>query len=284
MDDVRSIYSRNWPTLIGLFCILFIWAAICSSYFYGVEIAVDPGLPGLIGAIVGMAAAAVLFVFLGITDNRSLWQKLEVLIPAICATALAISRFYYTIFGNASLIVANLVLGFSTVSLVVLSVAGIRSEVASRTARCILSLAVFALYAAYFLLVFAFWPTMGDSLADKIGQTLHVVFLFSMIVMLFTKMQKFSTDEPQPEATPIIEEMESGVEDIHEIGDRYCLSPREQEVLLLLAQGYSAPHVADVLYISNGTVKTHVSRIYRKLGVGKRDELIALLRNGTGSR
>lgn len=45
-------------------------------------------------------------------------------------------------------------------------------------------------------------------------------------------------------------------------------------MLIFLAQGFSVPYIADKLYISNGTVKTHVARIYRKLGVGKRDELM----------
>lgn len=55
---------------------------------------------------------------------------------------------------------------------------------------------------------------------------------------------------------------------------RYGLSPREAEVLSLVVRGRSVPHIAERLYLSRGTVKTHISRIYQKLGVGSRQEMI----------
>ena len=36
----------------------------------------------------------------------------------------------------------------------------------------------------------------------------------------------------------------------------------------------SVPHIAERLYLSRGTVKTHIARIYQKLGVGDRQEMI----------
>jgi DNA-binding CsgD family transcriptional regulator len=55
------------------------------------------------------------------------------------------------------------------------------------------------------------------------------------------------------------------------------LSPREAEVLGYLAEGYSAPHIAQALFISSSSVKTHTRRVYGKLGIHKRDQLIALV-------
>lgn len=52
------------------------------------------------------------------------------------------------------------------------------------------------------------------------------------------------------------------------------LTPREEEVLALLAQGYSVPRIEKELFISNGTAKGHVRHIYAKMGVHTRDELI----------
>lgn len=52
------------------------------------------------------------------------------------------------------------------------------------------------------------------------------------------------------------------------------LSAREEEVLYYAAQGYSARRIAEVLVISASTVQTHVSRIYTKLGVRTKQELI----------
>ncbi|HEX5692038.1 MAG TPA: tetratricopeptide repeat protein, partial [Roseiflexaceae bacterium] len=51
---------------------------------------------------------------------------------------------------------------------------------------------------------------------------------------------------------------------------REPLSPRELEVLRLLAQGMSNPQIADTLIVSVGTVKTHTHNIFTKLGATNR--------------
>jgi two-component system, NarL family, nitrate/nitrite response regulator NarL len=48
------------------------------------------------------------------------------------------------------------------------------------------------------------------------------------------------------------------------------LSPREFEVLDLLARGWDNTRIATTLYVSHGTVKHHISNILRKLGVENR--------------
>jgi DNA-binding CsgD family transcriptional regulator len=54
------------------------------------------------------------------------------------------------------------------------------------------------------------------------------------------------------------------------------LTPREREILALLAAGATTTQIADRLVISNKTVKTHVQNILRKLGVSSRLEAAAL--------
>ena len=57
------------------------------------------------------------------------------------------------------------------------------------------------------------------------------------------------------------------------------LTPREREVLKLIAQGLSNGEIASTLFISEHTVKNHVSNIYRKLGDNDRTR-VALLALG----
>ncbi len=52
------------------------------------------------------------------------------------------------------------------------------------------------------------------------------------------------------------------------------LSPREIEVLKQIAEGKSNKEIAALLFISEGTVKTHVVSIHEKLGVGDRTEAV----------
>lgn len=55
------------------------------------------------------------------------------------------------------------------------------------------------------------------------------------------------------------------------------LSPRELEVAVLAGMGYSSKYVARHLCISPRTVEAHINRIYGKMGVSSRDELIEML-------
>ena len=59
---------------------------------------------------------------------------------------------------------------------------------------------------------------------------------------------------------------------------REPLSPREFEVLQLMAEGAANPEIAKRLHISMSTVKTHVTHIFGKLGVGSRTQAIVRAR------
>jgi len=52
------------------------------------------------------------------------------------------------------------------------------------------------------------------------------------------------------------------------------LTPREQEVLSLMARGYDNLHIASELFISKRTVETHVSHIYAKLAAQTRCQAV----------
>jgi DNA-binding CsgD family transcriptional regulator len=52
--------------------------------------------------------------------------------------------------------------------------------------------------------------------------------------------------------------------------DSSALTPRELEILTLLAAGHATPDIANKLGITPGTVKTHLTRIYKKIGTKNR--------------
>lgn len=52
-------------------------------------------------------------------------------------------------------------------------------------------------------------------------------------------------------------------------------SPRESQILRLLAGGATSRQVAERMFVSEATVKSHLNRLYRKLGVNDRSAAVA---------
>ena len=98
----------------------------------------------------------------------------------------------------------------------------------------------------------------------------------------------------QADSTPADQAAEEIVLDMAIDGARYLLvrlpaaspdvthlSPREQEIVRLVALGHSNKIIGDVLNISSWTVCTHLRRIFAKIGVGSRAAMVARLIGST---
>ena len=58
--------------------------------------------------------------------------------------------------------------------------------------------------------------------------------------------------------------------------DALGVTPRELEILGLIASGLSNREIADRLYVSENTVKTHSSRLFDKLGANRRTKAVQI--------
>lgn len=56
--------------------------------------------------------------------------------------------------------------------------------------------------------------------------------------------------------------------------DQYALTRREKEVFEMLAQGRTAPHIAKKLHVTEGTARTHIAHIYRKMDINSQQSLL----------
>ena len=56
------------------------------------------------------------------------------------------------------------------------------------------------------------------------------------------------------------------------------LTPRELEVLQLIASGLSNREIGESIFVSENTVKTHLSRVFEKLGAQRRTQAIEIAR------
>jgi two-component system nitrate/nitrite response regulator NarL len=79
--------------------------------------------------------------------------------------------------------------------------------------------------------------------------------------------------------TVLADEVQAGVASairLRERGSRPVLSPREREILALIAAGEGSPEIGRRLHLSPSTVKTHMAHLYEKLGVSDRAAAVAV--------
>jgi len=117
-------------------------------------------------------------------------------------------------------------------------------------------------------LLFAKSTTTTALVAMAIG-----ILLLTAVLTLFSRVECYELLKMGPEARSG-EFRRSAWRRVAEV---YGLSPREQEVMELLAAGRNSSCIEQQLYISRSTVKTHRRHIYEKTGVGSTQELIDLI-------
>lgn len=66
---------------------------------------------------------------------------------------------------------------------------------------------------------------------------------------------------------------------VAELSAATLLTAREAEIFALLARGKNRRAISEDLVLSENTVKTHIAKIYRKLGVSSQQELISVVEN-----
>lgn len=105
----------------------------------------------------------------------------------------------------------------------------------------------------------------------------HILYVVMCISTLYMVVRKDSlrSDYYMPEILGITDEHEKRWE---LIAKKYKLTSRELELLTAVYRGLSNPDIAKKLYISESTVKQHLSHIYKKTNVKNRYELIQKIR------
>ena len=59
-----------------------------------------------------------------------------------------------------------------------------------------------------------------------------------------------------------------------QVASEHGLTPREREVMGMLAEGYTRAYIREALDVSDGTAKAHIAHVYAKLGIHHKDDLL----------
>ncbi len=79
---------------------------------------------------------------------------------------------------------------------------------------------------------------------------------------------------PTPDTPPASASSGQPPADLRGTAQRVLLSPREQEVLVLIARGFSYAEIAHLQQLTVHTVQTHIKNLYAKLAVHSRSEAV----------
>ncbi len=111
--------------------------------------------------------------------------------------------------------------------------------------------------------------------------------IMQLTVQMPSQRKRVQTDNtaestPTTPAAPSVSPAASAVPDplterCRQVSCEYGLSSRETEVMELIARGYTGPAIAEMLFISENTMRTHNKRIYAKLDIHKKQELLQLI-------
>lgn len=111
---------------------------------------------------------------------------------------------------------------------------------------------------------------MRSSLVIGVIIAVSYTLLVAMSIIVSIRVSIFSRTTQQ--AAPVPAAAICG-----ELARTYRLTPREEEILAILASGRNQAYVQQTLVIAPGTATTHITHIYQKLGIHSRGELLDLV-------
>jgi DNA-binding CsgD family transcriptional regulator len=283
-----------------LFCAASIIFAVPITRISALMNSVDIGLMNLVTAFVALVAVAILLIFrYGPRRNNTTFSSFD--IPRLVRYSLplvATALVLYTIIGSLLALPVSVAV-FVLFYLVWLLMIPTCIETAAKLE--VSPLLCYGLAACVINIVFAVSTWLGASLiagglvfgvATLSVCMLLVLYVLMMVLTFFNNKkaveENTSPSTPDANGRTVTQEgsdqsspSQDAPPDIEsiciELAELHQLTPRENEILLLLAHGRDIPHIATQLFISKNTVRTHTKSVYAKLDVHSRQKLLDLL-------
>ena len=128
--------------------------------------------------------------------------------------------------------------------------------------------------------------TIVDQIAPNTPQFLSLIALVATMAVLLSCLFVFSesdlndlTEEPHGDNAGALEKAAESPssEGVVAVAGAFDLSPIDTEVITLFSKGRSAARIQEELFISKGTVSTHLRHIYQKMDVHSKQELLDVI-------
>lgn len=142
----------------------------------------------------------------------------------------------------------------------------------SVTAFSVLYLPINVLMVAVVGTVLPMLLQLEEAAVSTYREEMLLMLAFALIIVAFVFFVRYAP--ALSEAILESAKSTSNYEILSHVADEKELTARETEIVLLISQGYTSKTIAEMLYVSPETVRTHTKRIYRKLGIHNRQDII----------
>ncbi|MGV8083063.1 MAG: helix-turn-helix transcriptional regulator [Coriobacteriia bacterium] len=251
---VASLVRRNWLHCFGIMLSVYTVGCMLSSQIFGQQSIISATNTSTICVVIGFIIAALLILIVSRQPEHA--KLVDQVLPIVGVTLLIVAWVFGNDTGGAHVVITATSWGLSTALFGILIVTRLSDDLSQgETGSIVLGLVVSVL-SLFLLVVYYMWPILGDRLSNTIHLSLLVLLLAAAAVKatVFRPIQISNSGEV--------------------LSERYGLSKRESEILALLIVGRGIPYISDTLHLSQNTVKTHVKRIYQKLGVHSKESLL----------
>lgn len=275
--SIKSAFKSSAIPFIALLLVIYIVAALWSARLSGEVIATDPMTTGAWGIISGFIITGIALLVVAVCSFSGVLRKIFLTAPVICIGILVLTRFLGNWQEEHLLLLTNIPLGVMISALTSLICLCLILEIKDGASSLMLFGAGLATTMGFFCIVFALWPILRDPAADNISLTLLVAYLIFVAVYyaLYSVLPSRANRVQEPFGTP--EQSSRMLVPDTAVFEQFSLTKREREVLDLMVQGWSNQYMAETLFVSTNTIKTHVKRIYQKCDLHSREEFLELL-------
>lgn len=130
-------------------------------------------------------------------------------------------------------------------------------------------------YASYFWGEASVYWGNSEFIREPLDLTIIYWFVINIVMMALIYKKAFV-----PAYGDVNEETKAkGIEDrLEEIREIFGLTDRELDIVSLIYDGHSNAEIAETLFISESTVKTHIYNIFRKMGIKNRMSVMKIVR------
>lgn len=197
-------------------------------------------------------------------QNLKPWLKqIHITVAASLFTAGIIAHFMGYLLYIQDIVIAFLILSVVASMFVVLFTKPTKEYAHLEKADRISAIGFITLVPLYLILHYAFEEQYKNL---QIGFILPIAFILLACNKIYDDLKRLSI-------------VTTGIEPQKQHFINYGLTEREEEIAILLSKGITYQNIADRLFISLPTVKTHAGNIYKKCGVKSRHELTVLIIN-----